>query len=249
MNPPRPWYAERFDDTYLDLYAHRDAAEAELATVRLLDPLGLAGRRVLDVACGAGRFVGVVAQRGASVVGVDLSADLLRTAHASGDPPPLGLVRADMRQLPFATGSFDLVLSMFTSFGYFPTAAEDRAALAEMARVLRPNGDLVLDFLNAERLRRLPPETTERDAGPYRVHETRRLDPAGERVVKEIELRRGTEVRRYREEVRVWSAADLEAALAAAGCAVVQRWGDYEARPFVLAESPRLVLHARRSAA
>ena len=249
MKPTPPWYADWFGSAYLELYAHRDAAEAEQVTARLLAPLGLEGRRVLDVGCGGGRFVRAVARRGAWVVGVDLSADLLHAARAASGPAPLGLVRADMRQLPFTTASFDLVLSMFTSFGYFPTAAEDRTALQEMARVLRPDGELVVDFLNANRVRRERLDPTVRTAGPYEVHETRRLDVAGNRIQKEIELRRGEEVRCYREEVRLWGAPELTAALAAAGLHVVQQWGDYEAHPFVAEESPRLVLHARRGAA
>jgi SAM-dependent methyltransferase len=203
---------------------------------------------VLDVGCGAGRFVHALAGRGACAVGVDLSAPLLHVAR-DGGATAVGFVRADMRALPFAAASFEVVLSMFTSFGYFATVAEDRLALGEMMRVLRPGGDFVLDFLNAERVRAEASGTTVRRVGDYEVHETRRLDAAGERVLKEIEVRGGAVVRRYREEVRLWSAADLHAALRHAGCRIVQCWGDYAAAPFVPATSPRLVLHAERGPA
>ncbi len=246
MSASRPWYAAWFDDAYLELYAHRDSAEAERATANLLAPLGLSGRRVLDVGCGAGRFVRAVAERGARVVGLDLSASLLAAARASGRAQPLGLVRGDMRCLPFRSGCFDLVLSMFTSFGYFPTPQEDESVLAEMARVLSRGGDVVIDFLNATRVRHETPGTVEREAGPYHVREIRYLDAGGTRAVKEIELRRGSEVRRIREEVRLWGASELVAALASAGLRLVSMWGDYEARPFEPETSPRLVVHARR---
>ena len=53
-------------------------------------------------------------------------------------------------------------------------------------------------------------------------------------------------MRRIREEVRLWSAGDLAAALQEAGLQVLHRWGDYDGQPFDAATSRRLVLHARR---
>lgn len=246
--PPRPWYAAWFDATYLDLYGHRDEAEAEHATEHLLAPLGLAGRRVLDLACGAGRHLRALQRRGARVVGLDLSADLLGAARAAGLGGGAGLVRADLRQLPFRSAAFDLVLSMFTSFGYFATADEDRTALGEAARVLAPGGVFVLDFLNAARVRRDLVPFTERRLGDTLVRETRRLDAAGERIVKEIEIRAGDAVRTYREEVRLWTPEALAEAGRAAGLVAEAIYGGYEAEPFDAATSPRCILRARREA-
>ena len=53
------WFEEWFGEEYLQLYPHRDAAEAERAVALILDRVGFApGWRVLDVACGAGRHAG-----------------------------------------------------------------------------------------------------------------------------------------------------------------------------------------------
>jgi SAM-dependent methyltransferase len=242
MSEP-PWYAQRFDADYLEAYGHRDRAEAERAVGALFAPHGLDGRVVLDLGCGAGRYTLALAARGARVVGLDLSAALLAAARAAGAGE---LVRADMRRLPFVAATFDLVASMFTSFGYFATADEDREVLVEVARVLRPGGELVLDTLNAAVLRqRLPPQT-ERRAGGWTIRERRRVD--GGCIVKHITMRRGAERRETVERVRMWERPDLEAALAAAGLGVVVAAGDYDATPFDAATSPRLVLRARRTA-
>jgi SAM-dependent methyltransferase len=241
----RPWFASRFDATYAELYAHRDAAEAERATARLLEPLGLAGRRVLDVGCGPGRWALAVERRGAWAVGLDLSPALLRLARDGG---VARLVRGDMCALPFTSASFDLVLCMFTTFGYFATAEGDRGALAEMARVLRPDGNLVLDHLNAVRVRReLVPETRRR-LGRFEVRERRALAAAGERIVKEIELHDGAELHTYREEVRLWEAETLAAACGAAGLETGAIWGDYDGTPYDARGSPRTIVQARRRA-
>jgi len=240
------WFERWFEGPYLDLYAHRDAAEAERGTRAILAPLGLAGRRVLDLACGPGRWLRAVAAQGAEVVGLDLSMRLLQAARAAPGGDAACLVRGDMRDLPFQPVVFDHVLCMFTSFGYFATAAEDRLALAEMARVLRPGGMLVLDFLNANRVRRELPAASERTTPLWTVRESRALDARGERVCKEIELRAGDERHVYREEVRLWEEPQLAAALASVGLEVTSRSGDYDGGSWDSERSPRLLLCARR---
>lgn len=245
MSDPTPWFARSFDAAYLEIYAHRDATEAVRGTAALLEPLGLTGRRVLDVGCGAGRWTLAVAARGAEAVGLDLSADLLAAARRAGVER---LVRGDMRWLPFAPAAFDLVLCMFTTFGYFATPGEDRAAIAEMARVVRPDGAILLDLLNPATARRtLVPESV-RDAGRFTVHERRRLEDGGERIVKEIELQAGGDTRRYREEIRLWTREALVAACRTAGLEPVTTWGDYDAAAYDASHSSRLLQLLRRSA-
>jgi ubiquinone/menaquinone biosynthesis C-methylase UbiE len=238
-----PWYARAFDAPYLEVYAHRDAEEAERATRCLLEPLGLAGKRVLDLACGAGRYARALARRDACMVGLDLSQELLRQAAQDGPATSLlGWVRGDMLRLPLRDASFDLVLSMFTSFGYMPRAEGDVRVLYEMRRVTRRGGRLLVDLFNAEQVRRgIVPESRRR-AGPYEVTERRVIE--ADVVVKEIELRRGNEHHRYRERVRLWAAADLERALEQAGFQVQRRWGSYEGEPFDATHSTRLIVLA-----
>ena len=246
-----PWYRDAFDPLYLELYAHRDAAEAERVTERLLVPLGLRTQRVLDLACGAGRYARALAGHGARVVGLDLSPALLAAARetAAAAPQPFALVRGDMLQLPFAAGCFDLVLSMFTSFGYFARAEQDEAMLRGVRRVLRPAGTLCLDLFNSECLPDRLQVETERDAGGYRVRERRRIDAEQNAVVKEIEVRAGDRVRHYQERVRLWPRPALRAALTASGLDPVHEWGDYAGAAFDPERSERLIVLARAAPA
>ncbi len=74
-------------------------------------------------------------------------------------------------------GSCTAVLSLFTAFGYFGSAAADACVAAEVGRVLRPGGHWYLDFLNSRRVAAelAPgPRTADREQGPLRVRETRR---------------------------------------------------------------------------
>jgi len=97
--------------------------------------------RALDLACGTGDIAFLLAARGASVVGLDVTREMLRLAQRKGRG--VTFVGGDMMALPFADASFDLVTA-----GYGIRNVPDLVpALAEIRRVLRPGGSfLSLDF-------------------------------------------------------------------------------------------------------
>ena len=240
---PKPWYVDGFGEHYLELYAHRNEREAELA-LALLERSGrlAASQRLLDLACGGGRHLAGLGRRGQRAVGLDLSPVLLAAARGRLRPG-LALVRGDMRQLPFQADCFDGALSMFTSFGYFREDAENWQVLAELARVLRPGGWLFFDFLNRRHLeQRLVPHGR-RQSEAWVAEEERAIE--GERIVKRVTLRprQGEgEPRHYEESVRLFSPAELAVGLAGLGFGERLRWGDYRGQPFAAETSPRLIL-------
>jgi SAM-dependent methyltransferase len=142
--PMTEWFEEWFGEDYLQLYPHRDDAEAERVVALIAEATGMrAGWRVLDVGCGAGRHARAFRLRGTRCVGLDLSPTLLRVARRVTDAP---LLRGDMRRLPIRPRSMDLAVSLFTSFGYFDRDEEHERALREMVGTLRPGGWFVIDF-------------------------------------------------------------------------------------------------------
>jgi SAM-dependent methyltransferase len=230
------WFEEWFGEEYLQLYPHRDAAEAERAVALILERTGFVpGWRVLDVACGAGRHARALETAGARCVGLDLSMALLRVARGVTGAP---LVRADMRALPVRPGSMDLTVNLFTSFGYFERDAEHTAALHEMVATLRPQGWFVIDFLNpsAVRARLVPRETRRLDGTEVLVARSVSVD--GRYVCKTITTAGG---RRFTERVRLFGADEITAMLAQVHVSVRNHFGDYDASPLV-ADSPRTIL-------
>ncbi|MCT2587125.1 class I SAM-dependent methyltransferase [Actinophytocola gossypii] len=110
------------------------------ADARLLGDV--AGRDVLEVGCGSAPCARWLAAEGARVVGLDLSAGMLRYAAAAGEATGIEvpLVRANAERLPFADGSFDVACS---AFGAVPFVSSLDAVFGEVARVLRPGGSWV----------------------------------------------------------------------------------------------------------
>jgi SAM-dependent methyltransferase len=104
--------------------------------VRLLGP---GHGRCLDLGCGTGRAIPLLAAAGWAVTGVDVSNDQLAVAEQHAGEFTEQLVCADAHQLPFESDSFDAVLSILTH-----TDLDDpRAAFVEARRVLRPGGAFV----------------------------------------------------------------------------------------------------------
>lgn len=113
----------------------------------LLDPIlrelaDANGRRVLDVGCGEGRFARLLEFDGATVFGVDPVPTFAEHARARGEKARFAAAQAEA--LPFADGVFDLVVSYLTLIDI----PDYQGGIAEMARVLRPGGRLLLANLN-----------------------------------------------------------------------------------------------------
>ena len=236
---PRDWFRAWFGDEYLAIYPHRDIEEARRAVQLYLDRVPPSPGSVLDLACGAGRHLRELLAAGVRAAGLDLSITLLERARE--ESPKAQLVRGDMRRLPFDDGSFAGLTSFFTSFGYFATRDQDRVAATEMRRVLRPGGSFMLDFLNADRVRReLVPSESGRIRG-YDVSVARKIKD--DTVVKTITLNadEGDEVRRYEERVRLYEAGQLAQLLSEVGLETQLRFGDYEGAEFD-SSSARLIL-------
>jgi SAM-dependent methyltransferase len=235
------WFEHWFGEEYLDLYPHRDDRDAERA-VALLASNGFVqpGQRVLDLACGAGRHAAALARCGARVVGLDLSLPLLLRSRRRTAAP---LIRGDMRRLPLRDSAFEVVVNLFTSFGYFERDELHQLVLQEVARVLTRGGVFALDFLNATAVRAGLVPFEEGLVGDRLVAQERRVSKDGRFVLKAIHL--SEEGRSYMERVRLFERRELETMLASAGLEPCGAFGDYDGVPHT-SGTPRLILVARR---
>lgn len=121
-----------------------DRSFAERTLARYL-PAAVLRRRghALDVGCGDGRISAMLHQLGFSVIGLDIAPTSLWFQHRGAK-----FVVASAESIPFPDATFDLCTS-FLALGYVP---DDHQAIAEMARVLKPGGTLLLQLTNRRNL-------------------------------------------------------------------------------------------------
>jgi SAM-dependent methyltransferase len=235
------WFESWFGEDYVALYPHRNEAEAKKVVTLIADTLGdRPVRRVLDLACGAGRHARYFGEHWWTS-GVDLSEVLLRIARRNGTPARL--VRADIRELPYRDAAFDLVVNLFTSFGYFDTDEEHEVVLRHLSRVIAKRGTFVIDFLNARLVRATLVPCDEKIIGGKRIEQKREISEDGRYVIKHINNK--SDRRGFIERVRLFSVGDLTAMLERAGFEIESLFGDYDGA-MLADDSPRVILFARR---
>ncbi len=240
-----PWFRDWFGREYLALYPHRDRAEARQAVTLLRDITGLGpGTKALDLGCGAGRHLEEMRRIGYRATGLDLSPPMLEAARES--LPEADLVLGDMRRPPFRTGSFDVVTSYFTSFGYFDDEEEDMGVLREVRRILRDGGRFLLDFLNADHVVANLRTEDRRNVSGIDVVQERRLVGGGRIVEKRITLGAAdaSSRRKFVERVRLYRPSELTSMLVSAGMFPGPTFGGYDRTPFSRF-APRYILVAK----
>ncbi|MCQ4161100.1 class I SAM-dependent methyltransferase [Roseomonas sp. GC11] len=171
-------------------------------------------RRALDVGCGEGRFCRLLRARGTAATGIDPTAALLATARARDPEGDYRTGRAEA--LDFPDASFDRVISYLTLIDI----PDLRGAVAEMARVLAPGGQLVIANLNPF-LTAAAPEHRIRDAsGAEHLRVDRYLEARAEWVGW-----RGIRIRNWHRPMQDYMAALLEQGLRLRHFAEPAPWG------------------------
>ena len=105
-------------------------------------PAEMAGKRVLDIGCGAGRFAEIALSTGAHVMAIDYSSAVDACFANLGPHPRLSVVQADVYHLPIKPGSFDYVYC----FGVLQHTPDPHRAVLALAPPVRPGGKLAIDF-------------------------------------------------------------------------------------------------------
>jgi SAM-dependent methyltransferase len=242
------WFESWFDSPHYHLlYGHRDEREAAALVDALVARLRPAdGAKALDLGCGAGRHSRQLAARGLDVTGLDLSANSIRQARRF-EAPHLRFRRHDMRR-PFGHERYDLLFNLFTSFGYFDSAADHLGVVANMARALRPGGRLLLDYLNARQAESalVPEEVRLVNGVAYRV--TRWTDAT--HFYKRIRIEPGSAdgSLEHLERVAKFNLDDFRRMFQRYGLRLETVYGNYELDAYDPSSSPRLILLARKAA-
>ena len=238
---------ELFDETYMSPYSHLLGEERSHAEA--LGAIALAraapGAEILDCPCGFGRHALVLARAGYRVTGADRSTvQLAEAERRCGQAEWPRLVRADYRELPFADASFDAALCLGGSLGYLSRGG-DVGVLAELRRVLRPGGALVVERTHRDYVARAPRGRTwdELPDGGLILWE-RDFDPvAGTVHNHQLYISADGERTSRRFVVHVYTAIEWVAILREAGFVEVECFGGWDEAP--ASHDAQLVIRAR----
>lgn len=153
------WWSKIFNSLYLktDGDVVDDLEITKVEVDMFLEILNIPkDAKILDLCCGHGRHSLELARRGfQNVEGLDRSRYLIQKARAEAKKQGLNVKfrEGDARKLPYPSDTFDVVLILGNSFGYFETIQDDINVLKEVFRVLKPWGKILLDVADGDYLR------------------------------------------------------------------------------------------------
>jgi ubiquinone/menaquinone biosynthesis C-methylase UbiE len=252
-------YAPFYDWENAQTVQRRDIAFWSRLVRHSLAHLPASRRRVLELGCGTGRVTLPLARAGATMVGIDRSAEMLARAEQrvrrrrSGGP--LHLIRGDIRHLPFAEATFPLVIA---PYGILQSLLDERdlaATLNAVVRVLQPGSvfglELVADLPEWKEYTKRPSLRGRRANGTrIALIETVRQDRARQLTIFEQEFveRQGREVRRKRFTLsfRTLTVREMASRLEKAGLTVTALLGDYRGGPWDERAEAWIVLAQKR---
>ena len=238
-----------WDETYL-LSELPSETETEEEANFIFSALNLQpGSRVLDLCCGQGRHGWQLASLGADVIGLDNSRFLLNEAknHADAEGRPFRLIEADMRHIPLKP-CCEAVISLFTSFGFFEDS-DNAKVLSETASVLKPSGQLLIDYWNPYAVTQLDhtrnwwwisESTLALAEVEYQPQSGRLLD---HRTIIELPTKA---IRKMVNTVRFYFPTELNRLLETVGLRIRATYGDFDGRDFTT-ESRRMITVAEKS--
>jgi SAM-dependent methyltransferase len=149
----KEWFDDNtfWQELYPFMFPEQRFADAPIETQKVLSIAKPYGKAALDLCCGPGRCSIALAKTGFKVTGVDRTRFLLNKARAKAREAKVKIewVQMDMRDF-VRPKAFNLVLSMFTSFGYFDNKSEDLEVLENILTSLMPGGVCLIDVTGKE---------------------------------------------------------------------------------------------------
>jgi 2-polyprenyl-3-methyl-5-hydroxy-6-metoxy-1,4-benzoquinol methylase len=241
------WFKTWFNTSYYHkLYFKRNIQEAGAFLDKLVEQLQLpTNAKVLDVACGKGRHSLWLAKYGFQVTGIDLSAESINYAIKQNHTNTSFYVH-DMRY-PFTYNYFDAVVNLFTSFGYFNSHVQNTKALIAMQKNLKPNGVLVLDYLNPNYVSAhlVPEEEKNIDSVKYNISKWQDENQFYKKI--EIYDRENELNLSFTEVVEKITKQEFENMFALANLKIQHIWGSYMLNSFDNVLSPRIIIQATKA--
>jgi 2-polyprenyl-3-methyl-5-hydroxy-6-metoxy-1,4-benzoquinol methylase len=238
------WFKDWFDSPYYHiLYKNRDMIEAETFIANLIHYLKpLKTDHLLDVACGKGRHAKTMNDLGFCVEAFDLSENSIISAKKF-ENERLSFYVNDIRK-PIKKNYYNFAFNLFTSFGYFDDDNDNLLAINAIAESLKPNGKLVLDFMNATKIVKDLVKSELKIIEGITFNITKSI--VNGFIVKQIDFVDKGNSYSFQERVKIITQDDFIRYFKSANLKIEATFGDYTLNPFDENTSERLIIIAKK---
>ena len=238
-NNKSEWYLDWFNSPfYHQLYKERDSSEATYFMNNLVSHLKIPkDTAILDLACGRGRYSQYLSTLGYKVTGIDISKENIAEAKKN-QSDRLNYIIHDMRQ-PLSY-QFDLILNLFTSFGYYYNDIDNLHIIRSIKCNLNITGKAVIDFFNVDYVLNNLIEHEEKVIDDTKFTINRYL--VDNLLVKDIKIESNNKLYEFQEKVKAYRIEDFLSMFKECGLMLKENFGDYKLNNFNKNSSPRLIM-------
>lgn len=235
-------YNNWFDSKYYHiLYKNRNHEEARKFINKIIEHLNLKPKsKVLDAGCGKGRHSIEIEKLGHVVTGIDLSKNSIKFAKQFENSNLNFLVHDISKPLNI---EFNVVLNLFTSFGYYERD-KDLEILLSLEKNLDKNGVGVIDFFNIKNIKDnlVKKEQTTIENIKFKIK--RKINKRS--VIKEISFEDSSIDYKFKESVNTLSLLDFKNYFNQTNLEIIEIFGDYDLNNFNEIKSPRLIIFFKK---
>jgi SAM-dependent methyltransferase len=238
------WFDTWFNTSYYHLlYKDRNTDEAEFFLKNLLTYLKPDKQtKFLDVACGKGRHAIFINKMGYHIEGIDLSKDSIQYANQFANDS-LDFNIHDMRSC-YKKNEFDIVMNVFTSFGYFNNPIDNLKAIQSMSDNLKNGGKIVLDFMNAKKV--INELVTSEQKSVEHINFNIKRSVQNGYIIKDIHFTDKQKEFHFQEKVEALTLSNFKDLFEKSGLNIINLWGDYSLNDFNALQSQRLIILAQK---
>lgn len=186
------------------------------------------GSKILDLGCGLGRHSLELSRRGYKVTGIDLCTSYLSEARKKAASENLDIEFIQGNILDFKrVGSFDLIISLFTSFGYFEDMSDNLKIIKNAHDSLIPGGKILIDVVGKEVLARDFKEKDWYDGRDTLVLEQREIISNWTAIKNKWIIIKNMELKEFSVLLQIYSAFELITILKSQGFSDIKSFGDF----------------------
>tara|TARA_X000000950_G_scaffold56887_3_gene68454 strand:+ start:4399 stop:5136 length:738 start_codon:yes stop_codon:yes gene_type:complete len=238
------WFVSWFDSKYYHiLYSDRTDYEAHNFIYQLKNHLSLDSKeKVLDLGCGRGRHSKTLSEFFKTLDGIDISKENIDFA-TSNKSKNQNFYLSDMRNFKMSN-SYGYIFNLFTSFGYFDDLSDNVKVLENCNHHLKKNGLLIIDFLNAKKIKKTIKNIQEIKTISNIIFEIDKYI-LNNYIFKKIKIIDGDSVLNFVEKVQLFELDDFIKMLEKTGFTEISAFGDYKMNPY-RSNSNRLILCAKK---